>query len=60
MNRTLTKETTEKMGEKVKLAGWIQKRRDHGKLVCLELRDRAGIVHVVFKALTEENHGRAQ
>ncbi|MDP4007347.1 MAG: aspartate--tRNA ligase [bacterium] len=53
MQRILTIETPKKVGEKVKLAGWIQTRRNHGKLVFLDFRDRAGIVQIVFKSSKE-------
>ena len=35
-------------GQKVVVMGWINKRRDHGKLIFLDLRDRTGISQVVI------------
>jgi nondiscriminating aspartyl-tRNA synthetase len=47
MERTLAQETVKKVGKKIKLFGWVDRRRDHGKLVFIDLRDRSGIVQVV-------------
>lgn len=47
MTRILNLETIKYVGQKVKVAGWINSRRDHGGIVFLDLRDRSGILQVV-------------
>jgi nondiscriminating aspartyl-tRNA synthetase len=58
--RILNIEASKHLGKKIKIAGWVNSRRDHGKIVFLDLRDKSGILQVVLdskmaKGIKEED-----
>jgi len=62
MKRThrCTELTTADVGKEVVVMGWVQRRRDLGKLIFVTLRDRSGIIQVVFNSETNpELHEKA-
>jgi aspartyl-tRNA synthetase len=59
MERTYIGELNKKSGEEVKIAGWIDVRRDHGKLIFIDLRDMSGKVQMVVLPNHAEAHALA-
>ncbi|HQA63790.1 MAG TPA: aspartate--tRNA ligase [bacterium] len=60
MDRTPIGEVTNQVGQTVKVTGWVHTRRDHGKIVFIDLRDRSGILQVVFVPDNPEIYEQAQ
>jgi aspartyl-tRNA synthetase len=48
------------VGEDVRLAGWVHRRRDHGGLIFIDLRDRWGITQITFHPERAEIFSRAE
>ncbi|HUA92886.1 MAG TPA: aspartate--tRNA ligase [Terracidiphilus sp.] len=48
-------------GKHVVMMGWVNRRRDHGNLIFLDLRDRSGICQIVLdKEITPEGHAKGE
>jgi len=61
MNRILTKNTPNYLEKSVRVSGWVNTIRSHGKIIFFDLRDRSGLVQVVFTPnLKPEIYGLAQ
>ncbi len=54
MIRTMVGETPKLVGQEIKLAGWVNTRRDHGKIIFIDLRDRSGLVQIVGSQALKE------
>ncbi|MDX1506337.1 MAG: aspartate--tRNA ligase [Spongiibacter sp.] len=50
---------SENIDQEVTICGWVDRRRDHGGVIFLDMRDREGIVQVVFDPDTEEHFATA-
>ncbi len=48
MERTPIGRISEYKNKKVRVAGWVHVRRDHGKIIFIDIRDRSGVLQVVF------------
>ena len=59
-NRVYIKELLTKAGEEVIVAGWVDVRRDHGKLIFIDLRDASGKVQMVALPAHKEAHALAE
>ncbi len=46
--RILVRDTVKEINNEVLVQGWVQARRDHGKLIFIDIRDRTGLLQVVF------------
>ncbi|MBU6370535.1 MAG: aspartate--tRNA ligase [Patescibacteria group bacterium] len=59
MKRTYIGELNKEIGKEVKIAGWVDVRRDHGKLIFIDLRDMSGKVQMVALPNHAEAHEMA-
>ncbi len=55
MERTLIADIIKKTDEKVRIFGWVNTRRDHGKIVFLDIYDRSGLAQVVAESSLSGN-----
>jgi aspartyl-tRNA synthetase len=60
MKRILNIETTKYIDKKVKICGWVNTVRSHGKIIFIDLRDRGGLVQIVFTPTDKDLYGIAQ
>ena len=56
MERTYIKDLEKKVGESVSISGWVDTRRDHGKLIFIDFRDMSGKVQAVALPEHSEAH----
>ena len=56
MKRILNKETIKYINKEVKIAGWVDSIRSHGKIIFIDLRDRSGILQLVSVPSSDESY----
>ena len=60
MKRILNTETIKYLNKEVKVCGWVNSRRDHGKIIFIDLRDISGILQIVFTPQNKKIYQLAQ
>jgi len=60
MERIWIKEATSRLNQSVRLGGWVDTRRDHGKIIFIDLRDRTSQVQLVFLPQDKEVYELAE
>lgn len=61
MKRTYIKDTAEMTGQEALIKGWVAVRRDHGKLIFLDVRDKTGLIQLVVNPkVSAEAHAATQ
>lgn len=49
MTRTLVRDLHQQLGKRVTISGWVNKRRDHGGLIFIDIRDHSGVAQIVVQ-----------
>jgi len=60
MQRFLISDTSKHVGEKVRVCGWVNTWRAHGKILFIDLRDVSGVIQVVFVPSNNESYELAK
>ena len=60
MERILISETPKFVGQIIKIAGWVNVRRDHGKIIFIDIRDRSGLIQSVVIPDEKETYETAK
>lgn len=59
MQRTIVRDSINKVGEKILVEGWVNSRRDHGKIIFIDFRDRSGLLQIVFEPSKKDTYDLA-
>ena len=60
MQRVLTSETIKYIDKKVRVCGWVKTIRSHGKIIFIDLRDRSGLLQLVFTPENKDLYEKCQ